>query len=92
MIRKQKTTGAKNDSHGEWKSQLSDILTLRSQGLLTQSEYEEKLQQVEHSLPREARLAEHELPRGRSRFVLREASSGRVLGEFDFHDGHEVDR
>ena len=84
--------GAKSDKRWVWKSQLADVLTLRAQGLLTQSEYEEKLEEVEHSLPLEAGLEEHDLPRGGTRFVLREAGPGRILGEFEFRNGHPVDR
>ncbi len=91
MIGKRKATGLSNDRHWDLRSQLADILTLRSQGLLTQREYEEKLEEVEQSLPRPARLAEHDLPKGRIRFILREAASGRVLGEFDFNRGHVAD-
>jgi len=93
MIRKRRTIGiANNDSHGELRSQLADVLMLRSQGVLTQGEYEAKLEEVEHSLAQEGRLEEHDLPRGGSRFILRETRSGCVLGEFEFHFGHEVDR
>ena len=92
MNHKRRATGGNDKTRSELRSQLADILTYRAQGLLTQREYEEKLQEVELSLPRQGRLQEQDLPRGGTRFVLREARSGRVLGEFEFHQGHEVDR
>ena len=65
-------------------------MTLRAQGLLNQSEYEEKIEEVEHSLTQEARLAEYDMGRGRTRFVLRKSGTERVLGLFEFHHGHPV--
>jgi len=72
------------------RSQLADILTCRAQGLLTRSEYEEKLEEVELSLPEAGRLVERELPGGEIQFVLRETYSGRTLGAFKFRGGHEI--
>ena len=92
MIPKQRETGRKNNGHTELRARLADLLTHRAQGLLTQCEYEEKLSEVECSLPRERRLDEQDLPRGGTRFILRDTGTGRVLGEFEFHRGHEVDR
>jgi hypothetical protein len=91
MRQQQIARGGHNDKHWALRSQLEDILTLRAQGLLNQSEYEEKLEEVEQSLPQEARLAEYDLGRGRTRFVLRKAGPGHVLGQFEFHHGHPVD-
>jgi len=72
-------------------NRLADILALQAQGLLSRSEYEEKIAEVAGSLPRKASLAEYELPGGRTRFVLREEAAGRVLGQFEFHHGHLVE-
>ena len=92
MTTNRKTNKAANrGGQAELKNQLADLLTLRAQGLLSQQEYEERLEEAERSLPEAGRLVEQDLPRGGCRFILREARSGRVLGEFDFHLGHEVD-
>ena len=91
MIARRRAIGVSNDRCWELRGQLADIFTLRAQGLMTQKEYEETLEEIENSLPRKAHLEEHDLPRGRTRFVLREAGPGRVLWEFEFHDGHPVD-
>ena len=73
-------------------NQLADLLTQRAQGLLSQSEYDQKIEEFENSMPRPAHLAEHDLPGGGLRFVLRDACSGRLLQEFEFHHGHEAAR
>lgn len=91
MSRRRKDTGVIPDRNSEVANQLADILALEAQGLLSRSEYEEKLAEVAGSLPGHACLAEYELPGGRTRFVLREAGSGRMLGQFEFHHGHLVD-
>jgi hypothetical protein len=91
MIAKRRTIGGSKDNYSQLRSQLADILTNRAQGLLTQREYEEKLEEFEQVLPGAGRLVEHDLPRGGTRFILREARSGRILEEFEFHRGHEID-
>ena len=91
MIGRRRANEVSNDRRWELRGKLADILTLRAQGLITQREYEEKLEEVENSLPKKAHLEEHDLPRGRTRFVLRETGLDRVLWEFEFHDGHPVD-
>lgn len=88
MTGKRRSIGANDESFRELRNQIADLLTLRAQGMLNQDEYQEKLQDVERSLPSTARLVERELPRGKTRFVLRETVQGRILGEFEFHDGH----
>ncbi len=92
MIPKQREIGRKKTNHTDLRARLADLLTNRAQGLLTQSEYEEKLREVECSLPPERRLVEQDLPKGGTRLILRDTGSGRLLGEFEFHRGHEVDR
>jgi hypothetical protein len=92
MTAKHKRNGTRQKVHSELRSQLADMLTLRTQGLLTQGEYEERLEQIGRALPRGGRLAERDLPTGGSRFVLSEARTGRILGEYEFHLGHEVER
>ena len=91
MITKRKNIGVNQDRYRHLRGQLGDILTLRAQGMLTQQEYEEKLEEVEQSLPQRARLAEYELTNGKTRFVLRAAGPGHVLGEFEFRQGHPVE-
>jgi hypothetical protein len=88
MTGKRRAIGANHESYWEVRNQIADLLTLRAQGMLTQNEYEEKLEDVGRSLPSQARLVEKELPRGKTRFILRETVQGRILGEFEFHDGH----
>jgi len=90
-IASRKVIGVKTGSRQELRSELEDIVTLRAQGLLNQSEYEEKLQEVERSLPQTACLAEVDLPSGGTCFVLRESGVGRVLAAFEFRDGHPVE-
>ena len=90
MKRSRKDIGVIQNRHSEVANQLADILALQAQGLPSRSEYEEKLAEVVGSLPRQARLAECELPGGRTRFVLREEAGGRVVGQFEFHHGHLV--
>lgn len=87
MTGKRRTIGVNNENYWELRNQIADLLTLRAQGMLSQDEYEEKLEDVGRSLPNKAHLVERELPRGRTRFVLRETTQGRILGEFEFHDG-----
>ena len=91
MSAKHRTLEVRGNAYLELRSRLADILTSRAQGLLTQTEYEQSLQEIEVSLPRNGSLVERELPRGGTRFILREAGSGRVLGEFEFRLGHEVE-
>jgi len=88
---KRRAIDAKTDSRWQWRAQLADVLTLRDQGLLTQSEYQEKIEEVLLSLPEETRLEEHDLPRGGTRFVLREAAQGRLIGKLEFRNGRQVD-
>ena len=57
---KRRAIDAKTDSRWQWRAQLADVLTLRDQGLLTQSEYQEKIEEVLLSLPEETRLEEHD--------------------------------
>jgi hypothetical protein len=90
-IAKRRAIGVKTGSRQELRNELEDIVTLRAQGLLNQSEYEEKLQEVERSLPQTACLAEVDLPSGGTCFVLRESGVGRVLGSFEFHHGHSAE-
>jgi hypothetical protein len=90
-IAKQRTAGAMSKSHRELRNQIEDILTLRFQGLLNQTEYEEKLEEVGHSLPQAESLAELDLPSGGTRFVVRETRSRKVIATFDFVDGYPVE-
>jgi hypothetical protein len=87
MTTKLKRSGKKNRWHNELNWRLAETFRERTQGLLSQSEYEAKLQEIESSLPTEGFLAEYELPNGVTRFVLRGASSGQVVGEFEFTNG-----
>ena len=88
MSRRRKDMGIIPNRYSEVANQLADIVALQAQGLLSRSEYAEKLEAVAGSFPRRASLAEYELPGGRTRFVLREEAAGRVLGQFEFHHGH----
>lgn len=90
-VAKRKTIGMNAEGRWELRNQLEDILTLRAQGLLNQSEYEAKIEEVERTLARKACLAELDLPSGGTRFVLRETGAGRVLAAFEFRDGHPVE-
>ncbi len=90
-IAKRRGIGVNTESRQKVRNELEDIVTLRAQGLLNQSEYEEKLQEVERSLPQTACLAEVDLPSGGTCFVLRESGVGRVLAAFEFHHGHPVE-
>lgn len=90
-IVKRKAIGVKTGRRQELRNELEDIVTLRAQGLLNQSEYEEKLQEVERSLPQTACLAEVDLPSGGTCFVLRESGVGRVLAAFEFHHSRPVE-
>ena len=91
MNAKHRTLGGGDKAYDELRSRLADVLTNRAQGLLTQKEYEESLEDIKRTLPQNGCLVERELPRGGTRFILREAGSGRILGEFEFRRGHEVE-
>ncbi len=90
-IAKRRAIGVNTQTSRELRNELEDIVTLRAQGLLNQSEYEEKLQEVERSLPQTACLAEVALPGGGTCFVLRESGAGRVLAAFEFQHGRPVE-
>jgi hypothetical protein len=90
-IAKRRAIGVTTASRQALRNELEDIVTLRAQGLLNQSEYEEKLQEVERSLPQTACLAEVDLPSGGTCFVLRQSGVGRVLAAFEFRRGHPVE-
>lgn len=90
-IAKRRSVAVRTGSRRQLRNELEDIVTLRAQGLLNQSEYEEKLQEVERNLPQTASLAEVEMPSGGTCFVLRESRVGRVLAAFEFHHGHPVE-
>ena len=92
MTYKRRAFTGETQAHPDLKSLLADIVVRRAQGLLTQREYEERLEEVSYSLPQNGRLEEHDLSRGGTRFVLHEARSGRVLGQFEIHPGHADDR
>jgi len=89
MNSKRKISGAENGPWREVRNQLADMLTLREQGMITQREFEEKLEDLERALPPGARLMEHERPAGRTMFVARDRS-GRALPELEFQHGHVV--
>jgi len=90
MNTKPKAIGQDRRRHREVSGLLSDILLLRSQGLLTQTEYEERLGEIQRGLPSAQHLSEFDLVRGGTMFVLREAGSRRIVAQFEFPRGHEV--
>ncbi len=87
MATKLKRFGKNSNWQGEVRNRLADLFQKRTQGLLSQSEYDALLEEIESSLPQQAFLAEYELASGVTRFVLRGSNSGQVVGEFEFTRG-----
>lgn len=70
---------------------LSDLLCRRDQGLLTQREFEDELDQVRSWYPRAGSISESGLRCGGTRFVVREAVTGAVLVRMEFRRAYAPD-
>lgn len=69
----------------ELERQLVELLSDRDRGLLSQAEYDEKLEEIRGAwLSPEKVLYERELRDGGTRFILRNRSTGRCLQMFEF--------
>ena len=90
MTTKRKAIGPDRKRYHEVGGLLSDLLMLRGQGLLTRTESEEKLDEVQRTLPQVGDLSEFDLVRGGTMFVLREAGSRRIVAQFEFPLGQNA--
>jgi hypothetical protein len=63
---------------------LGALLEERDHGLITQGEYDERLENLAASLPQDLTLVEFDLPHGGTRYAVRNHKTGISIDHFEF--------
>ncbi|MEI7731107.1 MAG: hypothetical protein WCO56_16135 [Verrucomicrobiota bacterium] len=92
MITKSKNRSLAKPLRKGLAGQFAALLAMRSQGLINQIEYEQRLEEISFGLPPRSTLVETDLQDGGTRFVVRESDTGAILEVFEFWRAYDATR